>query len=71
MSKVKQRDPQDEPELMSLAKACRRAGLSVQTASRLPPDQFVPWSWLGKRRVVSRRRFEAWLAEKIGMPPTT
>ena len=56
----------DEPELISLARACRRAGLSVQTVIRLPPGEFPPWSWLGGKRVVGRRRFEAWLADKAG-----
>ena len=56
----------DEPELISLARACGRAGLSVQTAVRLPPGEFPSWSWLGGKRVVGRRRFEAWLADKAG-----
>jgi hypothetical protein len=59
----------DQPELISLARACRRAGLSVQTAVKLPPEEFVEWSWLGGKRVVPRRRFDAWLAEKIGPAP--
>ena len=56
----------DQPELISLARACRRAGLSVQTAVKLPPEEFVEWSWLGRKRVVARRRFEAWLTKKLG-----
>jgi hypothetical protein len=60
----------DEPELISLAQACRRAGISVQTATRLPREEWpVEWTWLGGKRVVPRRRFEQWLAEKIGVAP--
>ena len=56
----------EEPALISLAAACRRAGFSVQTAVKLPPEEFpVGWFRLGGKRVVPRRRFEAWLAEKI------
>ena len=55
----------EQPELISLAHACRRAGFSVQTAIKLPPEEFpVRWFRLGGKRVVARRRFEAWLAEK-------
>jgi len=64
-------DKDDQPELISLARACRRAGLSVQTVVKLPPEEWpVGWSWLGGKRVVARRRFEQWLAEKTGTAPT-
>jgi hypothetical protein len=54
------------PEIISLAEACRRLGISINTATKLPPDQFLPWFWLGDKRFVGRRRFESWLAEKTG-----
>ena len=64
-------DKDDQPELISLARACRRAGLSVQTVVKLSPEEWpVGWSWLGGKRVVARRRFEQWLAEKTGTAPT-
>jgi hypothetical protein len=65
------RDDMDEqPELISLARACRRAGISVQTATRLPREEWpFGWTWLGGKRVVPRRRFEQWLAEKIDAAP--
>jgi hypothetical protein len=60
----------EQPELISLARACRRAGISVQTAVKLPPEEWpVGWSWLGGKRMVSRQRFEQWLAEKTGTGP--
>ena len=33
-------DKDDQPELISLARASRRAGLSVQTAVKLPPEEW-------------------------------
>ena len=56
----------DGPEFISLQKACRRVGISVQAAIKLPESEFPPYLWLGAKRMVSRRRFEAWLAEKVG-----
>jgi hypothetical protein len=56
----------DLPEFSSLAMACRRVGISVQAAIKLPEGEFPPYLWLGTKRMVSRRRFEAWLAEKVG-----
>jgi len=38
--------------------------ISVQAAIKLPEGEFH--LWLGTKRMVSRRRFEAWLAEKVG-----
>ena len=55
---------------ISLAQACRRAGISVNTATKLMPQEFPEAFWLGGKRVLARRRFEAWLAEKIDRPPT-
>ena len=55
-----------QSELITLAQACRRAGITPATAVRLMPEQFPTATWLGGKRVVPRRRFEAWLAEKIG-----
>jgi hypothetical protein len=52
---------------IGLAQACRRVGISVNTATKLMfPEAF----WLGGKRVLARRRFETWLAEKIDRPPT-
>ena len=36
----------------------------MQAAIKLPEGEFH--LWLGTKRMVSRRRFEAWLAEKVG-----
>jgi hypothetical protein len=55
-----------EPELISLAEACRRIGISPASACKLPAQEFVPISWLGKKRVVARRAVEQWLAAKTG-----
>jgi hypothetical protein len=30
----------------------------------LAPEEFPEWFWLGGKRVIARRRFESWLAEK-------
>jgi hypothetical protein len=56
----------DLPEFISLQKACRRVGISVQAAVKLPEGEFPRYLWLGTKRMVPRRRFEAWLAEKVG-----
>jgi hypothetical protein len=64
------RTDDDLPELISLQKACRRVGISVQAAIKLPEGEFPPYLWLGSKRMVPRRRFEAWLAEKIGISTT-
>ncbi len=49
---------------MPLAEAARIVGIAPATAAKLPPEEFVPVFWLGDRRMVPRRRFEAWLQEK-------
>jgi hypothetical protein len=54
------------PATISLAEACRRTGISVNTALKLMPEEFPEAIWIGGKRVVSRTRFERWLAEKIG-----
>jgi hypothetical protein len=54
------------PEFIRLQKACRRVGISVQVAIKLPDGEFPPYIWLSSKRMVPRRRFEAWLAEKVG-----
>jgi hypothetical protein len=54
------------PAMISLADACRRTGISVTTALKLMPDDFPEAVWIGGKRLVSRERFEGWLAEKIG-----
>jgi len=58
-----------EAATISLAQACRRVGISVNTATKLMPEEFPEAFWLGGKRVLVRRRFEAWLAEKTGGPP--
>ena len=58
-----------EPEIISLAEACRRVGICARTGSKLPPEEFPGWFWLGGKRVIARRRFESWLAEKTGVNP--
>jgi hypothetical protein len=52
------------PATLSLAEACRRVGISVRTAEKLP--DFPRIIALGGKRVVARRRFETWLEEKFG-----
>lgn len=60
-----------DPEFISLQKACKRIGISVQWALRMSPHEFPRWAWLGdprspgSKRVVSRRQFEAYLAKKL------
>jgi hypothetical protein len=57
----------NEGELISLARACRQAGIAPQTAVKLmPAGEFPEATWLGGKRVVGRRRFEAWLKSKVG-----
>jgi hypothetical protein len=60
---AKPREP-NEPELITLAAACRRAGITTPTAIRLMPDQFPAATWLGGKRVLGRERFERWLRAK-------
>jgi hypothetical protein len=58
----------DLPEFISLARACRRVGISVQAAVKLSEGakgEFPPYQWLGMKRMVPRRRFEAWLSERL------
>jgi hypothetical protein len=59
-----------EAATISLAQACRRVGISVNTTIKLMPEKFPEAFWLGGKRVVARRRFEMWLAEKIDRPPS-
>jgi len=59
-----------QPELLSLAQACKRAGIATETAVKLAKrGEFPRTSWVGSKRVVGRRAFETWLAERIGSPP--
>jgi hypothetical protein len=51
-----------EPELVTLAKACRRIGISPATALKL--SDFPKTVTLGARRMIARRAVERWLAEK-------
>lgn len=64
---AKPRDNYPEPEIISLAEACRRLGISIATASKLPPEEFPASFWLGGKRLIGRRRLESWLAEKTGL----
>jgi predicted DNA-binding transcriptional regulator AlpA len=63
---VKRRRTHPQPATISLAEACRRTGIAVSTALKLMPDDFPEAVWIGGKRVVSRERFEGWLADKIG-----
>jgi hypothetical protein len=57
----------NEGELITLAAACRRTGIAPQTALKLmPAGEFPEATWLGGKRVLPRRRFEAWLKRKVG-----
>jgi predicted DNA-binding transcriptional regulator AlpA len=59
-----------QPELLSLAQACKRAGIATETAVKLAErGEFPRTSWIGSKRVVGRRAFEAWLAERVGSAP--
>jgi hypothetical protein len=51
-----------EPELVTLAAACRKIGISPATALKL--SDFPPIVPLGARRMIARRAVESWLAEK-------
>jgi hypothetical protein len=57
---------QPQSATISLATACRATGISVATALKLMPHDFPEAIWIGGKRVVSRRRFEIWLASKLG-----
>jgi excisionase family DNA binding protein len=53
-------------ETMTLREACRRAGTTHKTAMKLVArGEFPGVTWLGGKRIVSRRTFETWLAEKL------
>jgi hypothetical protein len=66
MRKTKTYTDDDLPELISLRRAARRAGLSIELVQRLPASEFPEWTWVGGRRFVGRRKFERWLAAKCG-----
>ena len=58
---------QVQPELLSLAQACRRAGIATETTARMAEHgQFPRISWVGAKRVVGARAFDLWLTERIG-----
>jgi hypothetical protein len=58
-----------QPALLSLAQACRRAGIATETAAKLAENgDFPRVSWVGKKRVVGARAFDLWLTERIGAP---
>jgi hypothetical protein len=41
--------------------------IGILAETRLPREEWpVEWTWLGGTRVVARRRFEQWLAERTG-----
>ena len=44
-----------EAATISLAQACRRVGISVNTATKLMPEEFPEAFWLGGKRVLVRR----------------
>jgi excisionase family DNA binding protein len=58
-----------QPELITLAAAARRLGITVPTAARLAArGEIPPISRLGRRRYLPRRAFEARLADLTGVP---
>jgi hypothetical protein len=58
-----------QPELLSLAQACRRAGIATETAAKMAEHgQFPRISWVGAKRVVGARAFDLWLTERIDTP---
>jgi len=57
----------NEAELITLREACKRTGIAPQTALKLmPAGEFPEATWLGGKRVLGRKRFEAWLRAKVG-----
>jgi hypothetical protein len=48
------------PEFVTLAKCGREIGVATATAGKL-----LPWIWVGQRRLVPRRSYEAWKAERL------
>jgi hypothetical protein len=70
MTKCLRQQPQ--PALLSLALACKRAGIATVTAAKLAErGEFPRVSWVGSKRVVGLRAFEAWLAERTDTSATT
>jgi predicted DNA-binding transcriptional regulator AlpA len=64
---VKIGDELRQAEIITLAEACRRVGISIPTALKLMPKEFPEAFWLGGKRVIARRRLDAWVAEKVGI----
>lgn len=62
-----------QPELLSLAQACKRVGIVRETAAKLAArGEFPRISWIGSKRVVGRILFEQWLAARLdGTAATT
>jgi hypothetical protein len=57
----------DFAELISLAKAARRAGICVASAVKLAEhNEFPRITSIGRKRVVGRRAFERFLADRNG-----
>ena len=66
---VSRAKPRLEAEIISLNRACQRAGISMPTALKLAGlGQFPEPTWLGGKRVLSCRLFDAWLTTKTGAP---
>jgi len=56
-----------EAELVTLAHACARAGITPPTAVRLSArGEFPAVVYVGRRRMVATRKLSAWLAKLVG-----
>jgi predicted DNA-binding transcriptional regulator AlpA len=58
----------DEPVTISLAAGCRRFGITPHTAMKLMDDGEFPRAFkLGGKRLLPRRAFEDWMAQKLSV----
>jgi len=74
-ARVRQREPvmqnrkqtDDLPDLLSLVTACALAGVCVPTALKLAEkNQFPKITTVGRKRVVGKRAYLRWIAERNG-----
>jgi predicted DNA-binding transcriptional regulator AlpA len=60
----------DEPLTIPLHAGCRRVGITPATALKLSAKgEFPRVVKLGKKRLLPRRAFEAWINDKLGDDP--
>jgi predicted DNA-binding transcriptional regulator AlpA len=65
MTKPKSDDTQ--PATLTLAAACRRFGIATYTTKKLMLKGEFPKAFqLGGKRLLPRRKFENWMAQKLG-----